>query len=87
MRSFEALEWTGQEAFVGASTGEWNVSVDAAESSRGSRQAQVYKAVGSIKSAKGLTFLTVNEAGHMVPYDQPEVSLAMLQAWLRKELV
>ncbi|XP_039165421.1 serine carboxypeptidase-like [Eucalyptus grandis] len=29
-----------------------------------------------------LTFLTVNEAGHSVPMDQPKVALQMIQSWM-----
>ncbi|EQC35172.1 hypothetical protein SDRG_07403 [Saprolegnia diclina VS20] len=43
------------------------------------------KPVGEVRSAKGLTFLRVYEAGHMVPLDQPEVSLAMVDTFLRNE--
>lgn len=37
---------------------------------------------GEVKSFGGLTFLRVYEAGHMVPYDQPEASLAFVNTWL-----
>jgi cathepsin A (carboxypeptidase C) len=30
----------------------------------------------------GLAFLKVYEAGHMVPYDQPEHSLEFINMWL-----
>jgi len=33
---------------------------------------------GSARSAKGLTFLQVYDAGHMVPSDQPEAALEMI---------
>lgn len=32
-----------------------------------------------------LRYLEINEAGHMVPYDQPEVSLDMFTRWIRNE--
>lgn len=37
---------------------------------------------GEAKSFGGLTFLRVYDAGHMVPYDQPENALAMVNTWL-----
>ena len=37
---------------------------------------------GLARTAKGLTFLQVYDAGHMVPSDQPEVSLDMLKLFL-----
>ena len=36
------------------------------------------KIVGEAKSSKGLTYVKVHDAGHMVPMDQPAVALAML---------
>ena len=40
------------------------------------------QAWGAMRSTKGLTFLRVYRAGHMVPMDKPEESLQMLQSWL-----
>ncbi|KAH7915045.1 Alpha/Beta hydrolase protein [Hygrophoropsis aurantiaca] len=44
---------------------------------------------GTVRSAGGgssgsgnVTFVTVHEAGHMVPYDQPEAALDMITRWL-----
>jgi len=36
------------------------------------------KGAGLARSAGGLTFLQVRDAGHMVPYDQPAVSLDLI---------
>lgn len=40
------------------------------------------KEVGQIKSSGNFTFLRLYQAGHMVPYNQPEPSLQMLNEWL-----
>lgn len=48
-----ALEWSGHEAFAGEPLRAWNVSE---------------KQAGMTRSAQGLTFATVEGAGHMVPY-------------------
>lgn len=40
------------------------------------------KAVGETKTAGGLTYLRVFDAGHMVPHDQPSVALEMLHQWI-----
>mmetsp|Transcript_90247 Transcript_90247/g.254661 ORF Transcript_90247/g.254661 Transcript_90247/m.254661 type:complete len:516 (-) Transcript_90247:161-1708(-) len=37
---------------------------------------------GKVQSARGLSFMQVYNAGHMVPMDQPEVSLAMLEEFM-----
>lgn len=43
---------------------------------------QEWKEQGLARSSGGLTFLQVYDAGHMVPSDQPEVALEMLQVFL-----
>lgn len=49
----ENLEWTGQDDFKEAQMRPWNVNGQKA---------------GEVKSAKGLTFMRVYEAGHMGMY-------------------
>ncbi|EIN13162.1 serine carboxypeptidase [Punctularia strigosozonata HHB-11173 SS5] len=61
------LEWTGQEEFAGLELREWEVNGTAA---------------GKTRSARGLTFATVDGAGHMVPYDKPAESLELVKRWL-----
>lgn len=61
------LEWTGIYKFNAKNKTVWETETGPA---------------GEYKSAEGLTFLRVYEAGHMVPHDQPENSLAMLNTWL-----
>jgi cathepsin A (carboxypeptidase C) len=43
------------------------------------------KKIGSVKSSGNLTFMRLHAAGHMVPYNQPEASLDMLNRWLDGE--
>lgn len=62
-----ALEWTGQEAFNAESLEDWHVNK---------------KVAGKMRAAEGLVFATIYGAGHMVPYDKPEESLAMVNRWL-----
>ncbi|KAG0691958.1 Alpha/Beta hydrolase protein [Suillus ampliporus] len=47
------------------------------------------KVAGTVRSAGGggagagnVTFVTVHDAGHMVPYDQPEAALDMITRWI-----
>ncbi|RKP32678.1 hypothetical protein METBISCDRAFT_29544 [Metschnikowia bicuspidata] len=63
----EALPWSGHKNFSAAPLRDWKV---------GNRVA------GKVKNHKHFTFLRVFEAGHMVPYDQPENSLAMVNSWI-----
>ena len=41
------------------------------------------KKVGEFRTFGQLTFLRVFEAGHMVPYDQPESSDEMVRSWVK----
>eukprot|EP00301_Raphidiophrys_heterophryoidea_P016193 c25751_g1_i1.p1 GENE.c25751_g1_i1~~c25751_g1_i1.p1 ORF type:complete len:460 (-),score=109.61 c25751_g1_i1:52-1431(-) len=66
-----ALDWAGSTAFNAASDAGWTV---------GSREA------GKIRAAQGFTFLQVYGGGHMVPMDQPEAALAMLDGFLKNSL-
>ncbi|KIJ64661.1 hypothetical protein HYDPIDRAFT_90311 [Hydnomerulius pinastri MD-312] len=61
------MPWTGQEAFISQSLREWDVDGHVA---------------GKTRSAGGLTFATIDGAGHMVPYDKPKEALALVQRWL-----
>ncbi|KAF5740423.1 hypothetical protein HS088_TW11G00492 [Tripterygium wilfordii] len=42
---------------------------------------------GELRSHKGLSFLKVFQAGHMVAKDQPKVALRMIQSWMHGRLV
>ncbi|XP_038696161.1 serine carboxypeptidase-like [Tripterygium wilfordii] len=42
---------------------------------------------GKLKNYGPLTFLEIYEAGHMVPMDQPEAALVMIERWTKGELV
>jgi len=44
------------------------------------------RAAGRLRSAGGLSFMQVYQAGHMVPMDQPEVALNMLNVFLSDKL-
>jgi len=61
-----ALPWNGSAAFNAASDHTWSV---------GGQKA------GTARTADGFTFLQVNNAGHMVPMDQPENALEMVRTF------
>ena len=63
----DALDWKYQEDFAAVNLQPWYV--DGAYA-------------GQKKSYGGLTFLRVYDAGHMVPMNQPENSLAFLNSWI-----
>ncbi|EKM51716.1 uncharacterized protein PHACADRAFT_150354 [Phanerochaete carnosa HHB-10118-sp] len=64
------LVWTGQKAFTGEPLREWEVDGEVA---------------GVTRAANGLTFATIDGAGHMVPMDKPKVTLEILKKWLSDE--
>jgi cathepsin A (carboxypeptidase C) len=66
-----ALDWSSADAFKGADDKEWFGYSPSSSSS----------AFGSARSAGGFTFLQVYEAGHMVPQDQPQAALDMLNTF------
>ncbi|KAJ3116114.1 hypothetical protein HDU96_010408 [Phlyctochytrium bullatum] len=66
----EAMEWDGREGFNSSPDLEW-------------RSELTGKVAGEFRTFGNLTWVKVNEAGHMVPYDQPEHSLEMLNGWLQ----
>ncbi|KAK0205914.1 serine carboxypeptidase [Desarmillaria ectypa] len=63
-----ALDWSGKETFVNEELREWFVGG---------------KKAGLTRSSKGLTFATIDGAGHMVPYDKPQESLELVNRWLK----
>lgn len=61
------LEWSGSDGFAVAKTHKWmNGKVHA----------------GDIKNFDKFTFLRIFDGGHMVPFDQPENSLDMVNRWV-----
>jgi len=66
-RWVNALQWPGQSAFQQAQETNWTVNGNVA---------------GLSKTAQGFTFLQVYDAGHMVPMNQPEVSLDMVKRFI-----
>jgi serine carboxypeptidase-like clade 4 len=62
-RWVDVMQWGEADAFAAAPQQTWHVNGQPA---------------GLAKSAGGLTFLQVFQAGHMVPMDQPEAALDML---------
>jgi carboxypeptidase C (cathepsin A) len=67
----EGLSWSGQEGFNNASSRSWSVPGSSSGVS-----------AGDTKSFGKLSFVTIEDAGHMVPYDKPVESLHMLTSWL-----
>ncbi|XP_038715013.1 serine carboxypeptidase 3-like [Tripterygium wilfordii] len=71
-RWVDAMKWSGDVDFRRAQ----NVSFFVGDSE-----------AGELRSHKGLSFLKVFQAGHMVAKDQPKVALRMIQSWMHGRLV
>jgi cathepsin A (carboxypeptidase C) len=74
----EALEWPGQKKFVDAPFDALKL-----KTAYGSKKKDTE--TGHIKTAGNFTFIQLHAGGHMVPYDQPEASLDMLNRWIAGE--
>lgn len=66
----QALDWAGNAEFQGENLRNWTVDA---------------RTAGETKSARGLTWATIFDAGHMSPYDKPVETLKMLQRWMADE--
>ncbi|GJJ11588.1 hypothetical protein Clacol_005823 [Clathrus columnatus] len=64
------LEWTGREQFASQKLRNWIIDGHPAGKTRG---------------YGGLTFATVEGAGHMVPYDKPAEALTLISRWVDDE--
>ncbi|KZS92434.1 serine carboxypeptidase [Sistotremastrum niveocremeum HHB9708] len=74
-RMVNSLEWRDSHTFVQKELMPWHVS----------NSHEKTPPAGSVKTAGGLTFLTIEEAGHMVPYDKPVEALELVTRWLNEE--
>lgn len=63
----DKLEWSGHAKFAALPIRTWTVGKAAA---------------GEVKNYAHFTFLRVFGGGHMVPFDQPEASLEMVNRWI-----
>ncbi|KAF1811744.1 putative carboxypeptidase CpyA/Prc1 [Eremomyces bilateralis CBS 781.70] len=68
----EALEWPGHKEFASLPLEDLTLSASS-------------KKIGEVKSHGNFTFMTLHAGGHMIPHDQPEASLDMLNRWLSGE--
>jgi len=69
----QALPWSHQGAFNTTKPVNWTATTAGA-------------VAGTVQASNGFTFMRVLDAGHMVPRDQPEAALAMLNDWIANKL-
>ncbi|KAJ9070838.1 hypothetical protein DSO57_1003303 [Entomophthora muscae] len=73
------LDWEGRDGYNRVIDRLWTVDY---QGEKGSIQV----AGGEVRSAYNLTFLRIFSAGHMVPYDQPQIAQIMFNSWLDMSL-
>jgi carboxypeptidase C (cathepsin A) len=69
-----ALEWSGQAKFATEPLRPWAVGGDFKDGR-----------AGLARSAQGLTFATIDGAGHLAPHDKPREALDLVRRWLSGE--
>ena len=72
-RSLDALPWSKASEYMQQPRHAWDAPVDPALKNNLNRPD------GFVKTFENLTYLKILDAGHMVPMDQPAVSLVMMQ--------
>lgn len=65
----DQLEWKHKDDYQFLPLREW-------------KSAETGEEMGQVKNFGPLTFLRIYDAGHMVPYNQPQASLEMVDTWL-----
>lgn len=71
----QALPWASHDAFVAAPVTNWTAVAAAADGATAAP-------AGELQTADGFAFLRVFDAGHMVPMNQPEAALAMINGFV-----
>ncbi|KAF7975337.1 hypothetical protein HWV62_9779 [Athelia sp. TMB] len=64
------LQWSGAEAYGLEKLNEWKVEG---------------KVAGKVRAKGALTYVTVEGAGHMVPYNKPKEALELMRRWVAGE--
>ncbi|KAH7139984.1 Alpha/Beta hydrolase protein [Dactylonectria estremocensis] len=82
LRWTEKLPWAGQAEFVSQSMQPWYAPKDGEIVLAGTmKEVRALTTPTSTKPSR-FSFVTVDRAGHMVPLDQPEISLHLIQTWM-----
>jgi carboxypeptidase C (cathepsin A) len=76
-----ALEWSGRAALHATGDHEWYYPANVDGTSASTLGGWVRSGKAPRSESGVLTFMQVKEAGHMVPMDQPQAALAMLNTF------
>ncbi len=72
---YNNLPWSGHKEFQAESLRPWYFHDSKNTKARG----------GEYKSVGRLTLVTVDEAGHMSPYDQPIATTEIIRGWIQEQ--
>ena len=75
------MAWKGQAEFSSKCLQSWGRSASQKGNSAGTMK-EVKIQMGDQERRTRFAFVTIDGSGHMVPQDQPEVALDMLERWL-----
>ena len=82
LRWTEQLSWSGQAEFAGQGLRPWYAPRNGAVVEAGAmKEVNVVGTPGNSKTSR-LSFVTFDRAGHMVPLNQPEAMLHLVQTWM-----
>ncbi|KAH7144237.1 carboxypeptidase Y [Dactylonectria estremocensis] len=74
LQAYNSLLWGGHAQFQLSNLEDWYYSETDGSETLG----------GQFKTSKNLTLVTVNEAGHMSPHDQPLAVSQLMQDWIKR---
>ncbi|RDW81858.1 carboxypeptidase-4 [Coleophoma cylindrospora] len=80
-----AMPWKGQPAFAAKNLVPWTSVVDGKEMEVGMWKEVNIQMIDGDEKMTRFALVTIDGSGHMVPQDQPEVALDMLNRWLAGE--
>ncbi|KAH6887662.1 Alpha/Beta hydrolase protein [Thelonectria olida] len=82
LRWAEKVAWAGQAEFVSKELTPWSAPKNGESVIAGTfKEVTALASPGAGKRSR-FAFVTFDKAGHMVPLDQPEVSLYLIQTWM-----
>ncbi|KAK3065078.1 hypothetical protein LTS18_011288 [Coniosporium uncinatum] len=85
VRWTNSMPWKGQTAFAAKALKSWKAMRDGEELDVGTFKEVYVQTDPEHKKKTRFSLVTIDKSGHMVPMDQPEVALQMLNTWLARK--
>ena len=71
---YDSLHWSGQARFLTQNFEPWKFVNSKGDTIRG----------GEFKMTGNLALVTIDQAGHMCPMDQPEAGIVIMKRWFEE---